>query len=151
MKQGQVLIEVVAGAEGPSLNIGDEDTSYRLAGPKAWGGGRAVYRFTVNADELRQQLAEYAPAAPAEAASAETATAAQRADVDTSDADRLEWMAARGAWIGWSRDYEYCRVFIRDDDGDTVPAEGWGPGTGGYTAREAIDAAMAATAQQETN
>lgn len=62
MEQGFVLIEVVNGAEGPSLCVGDEDSGYRIAGPKPWGGGRTIHRFTVKADELRKQLDEYAPA-----------------------------------------------------------------------------------------
>ncbi|WP_147405992.1 hypothetical protein [Ralstonia solanacearum] len=63
MKKGFVLIEVALGAEGHSLRVGDEDTSDRIAGPKAWGGGNVTHQFTVNADELRKVLDEYAPAA----------------------------------------------------------------------------------------
>ena len=62
MDKGFVFIEVVSGIEGPSLYVGDEDTGHRLAGPKPWGGGRTLHQFRVNADELRKQLDEYAPA-----------------------------------------------------------------------------------------
>lgn len=61
MKQGFVMVEVVNGVEGPSLYVGDKSSGYRIAGPKPWGGGRTIHRFTVNVDELRKQLDEYAP------------------------------------------------------------------------------------------
>lgn len=32
-----LIFEVVSGVEGPSLNIGDGTTGFRLSGPKAWG------------------------------------------------------------------------------------------------------------------
>ncbi|WP_257819802.1 hypothetical protein [Burkholderia glumae] len=52
LKDGHVWIDVVAGREGPSLNIGDDNGGYRLSGPKPWGGGRTVHRFMVRLDEL---------------------------------------------------------------------------------------------------
>lgn len=48
----KVKIEVVSGCEGPSLSIGDDRTGHRLAGPKPWGGGRAIHSFDVDVDEL---------------------------------------------------------------------------------------------------
>jgi hypothetical protein len=57
------------------------------------------------------------------------------------DAGRLDWMAERGAWIAWSKDYECCRVFMQTDDGP-APVLGWGSGKASHTAREAIDACM---------
>ncbi|WP_157642471.1 hypothetical protein [Burkholderia ubonensis] len=59
LKQGHVWFEVVAGCEGPSLSIGNDDTGYRLAGPKPWGGGRTIHRFSVSIDELRRELNNY--------------------------------------------------------------------------------------------
>ncbi|WP_186104897.1 hypothetical protein [Burkholderia gladioli] len=52
LSDGHAWIEVVAGREGPSLNIGDDNGGYRLSGPKPWGGGRIVHRFMVRLDEL---------------------------------------------------------------------------------------------------
>jgi hypothetical protein len=64
------------------------------------------------------------------------------------DAARLDFMTDREAWIAWSRDREVCRVFVRDDGGDAVPLLGWGAGKNFHTAREAIDAPIAASAQK---
>ena len=61
MDKGFVLLEVVHGCEGPSLYVGDEDSGYRISGPKPWGGGDVIHSFRVNADELRKQLDEYSP------------------------------------------------------------------------------------------
>jgi hypothetical protein len=63
LKPGYVLIEVVAGPEGPCLCIGDGDAGYRLAGPKPWGGGRVVHRFEVRIDELTREVGIIADAA----------------------------------------------------------------------------------------
>ena len=54
------IVEVVNGVEGPSLYIGDEDGGYRLAGPKPWGGGRTIHKFTVNLDELIREATSLA-------------------------------------------------------------------------------------------
>ncbi|MGK8887416.1 hypothetical protein [Burkholderia gladioli] len=69
LSDGHVWIDVVAGREGPSLNVGDDNDGYRLAGPKPWGGGRTVHRFMVRLDELVREAnalaASPAPAIPA--------------------------------------------------------------------------------------
>ncbi|MDN4147593.1 Lar family restriction alleviation protein [Pseudomonas tohonis] len=57
---GTALVEVVNGAEGPSLYIGNEDGGYRLAGPKPWGGGRTIHKFTVKLDELVREAMDLA-------------------------------------------------------------------------------------------
>lgn len=57
-----------------------------------------------------------------------------------ADAERLDWMSSREAWIGWTRANELCRAFRRDEDGDVYPECGWDKFFG--TARDAIDAAM---------
>lgn len=49
---GKCVIEVVEGVGGPSLYVGDESISHRLAGPKPWGGGRTVFKFEVAIAEL---------------------------------------------------------------------------------------------------
>ncbi len=55
-------VEVMAGVEGPCLLICDKDGSgLRVAGPKAWGGGRVVHRFQVNPRELIKELEQYLP------------------------------------------------------------------------------------------
>jgi hypothetical protein len=68
------------------------------------------------------------------------------------DAARLDFMAERGAWIAWTKDGESCRVFVRNEDGDTGPLMGWIPEAWAHSAREAIDkarAAIASSAAQE--
>jgi len=47
----------------------------------------------------------------------------------------------REAWIAWSKDGESCRVFHRDEDGDTGPIMGWVPEAWHHDPREAIDRA----------
>jgi hypothetical protein len=64
---------------------------------------------------------------------------------DALDAARLDFMAQHEAWIAWTKDGESCRVFVRDEDGDTGPLMGWVPEAWGHNAREAIDAAMSAS------
>lgn len=54
LKPNHVWIEVVAGVEGPHLSIGDDDCGERVAGPKAWGGGRTIHRFQVSTAKLRE-------------------------------------------------------------------------------------------------
>lgn len=61
-----------------------------------------------------------------------------------SDTERLDFLAAHGAWVAWSRDRECCRVFHVDADGQDVPMCGWGDGKNWLTPRKAIDAAIAA-------
>lgn len=67
------------------------------------------------------------------------------------DAERLDFMAEHGAWIAWVKDGERCRVFYRDEDGDTVPMMGWNhPNAWHACPREAIDAAIDARTNAET-
>ena len=56
LKPGYILIEVVAGPEGPCLCIGDGEVGYRLAVPKPWGGGRTINRFQVSIAELKREI-----------------------------------------------------------------------------------------------
>lgn len=63
------------------------------------------------------------------------------------DAERLEWLLCREAWVTWSKDHEYCRVFLLGDDGPE-PALGWGSQDRSYTEREAIDKAMSAALEE---
>jgi len=55
-----IKIEIISGCEGMCLAIND----YRVAGPKAWGGGRVVYSFETDMDRLRSAL----PSIPTEPA-----------------------------------------------------------------------------------
>lgn len=66
------------------------------------------------------------------------------------DVERLEFLITHGAWVAWSKDHELCRVFHRDDDGDIEPFLSWRESAraAAYTARDAIDAAMAALSAQ---
>lgn len=57
---GTAIVEVVNGVEGPSLYIGNEDGGYRLAGPKPWGGGRTIHKFTVKLSELVREAMDLA-------------------------------------------------------------------------------------------
>ncbi len=76
--------------------------------------------------------------------------AAPQASEAVRDAARLEFLIAHGAWVAWSKDRELCRVFHRDEDGDVEPFLGWHDSAraAAYTARGAIDAAMAALPAQ---
>lgn len=58
-KPGHVFIEVGTGVAGPHLSVGDHQTSFRLAGPKPWGGSRTIHQFQVDIAELRAQLDEF--------------------------------------------------------------------------------------------
>jgi hypothetical protein len=63
------------------------------------------------------------------------------------DAERLNWMSEHEAWIGWNREGDLCSVWRRSDDKDDYTPEpvcGWGKQFN--THREAIDAAMLASA-----
>lgn len=54
MDKPDIRFEVVTGSDGPSLYA----NSYRIAGPKPWGGGKIVYRFKVSHQELARLLDE---------------------------------------------------------------------------------------------
>lgn len=47
-----ILIEIVAGVEGPSLYF----DQYRFAGNKPWGGGKIIHSWKVTAKDLRESL-----------------------------------------------------------------------------------------------
>lgn len=61
-----VDIQFVSGVEGPHLEVSNKGGGYRLAGPKAWGGGTVIHSFTVSLDELiKHATAEaYEPVQP---------------------------------------------------------------------------------------
>ena len=52
LREGHVLVEVVSGAEGPSLSIGDFDTGYRVAGPKPWLAGERIVQLQLKVGHL---------------------------------------------------------------------------------------------------
>lgn len=60
LKPGEVLLEVVAGVEGPSIYVSNDSGGHRLSGPKPWGGGRTVHKFVVKLDELLREAPKYA-------------------------------------------------------------------------------------------
>jgi len=67
------------------------------------------------------------------------------AGADDQDANRLEFMMEREAWIAWGKDGESCRLFHRnEDDGEPMPMLGWGARHWSHDPREAIDAAIRA-------
>ena len=74
--------------------------------------------------------------------SAVTAARAAPAAGDARDAERLDFLANHGAYVAWSKDRECCAVFLRDNEGNSGPMTKWGENW--LTAREAIDAAIAA-------
>ena len=45
-------ILVVDGVEGPSVYLND----YRIAGPKPWGGGKVLFRFSTTVHDLERAL-----------------------------------------------------------------------------------------------
>jgi hypothetical protein len=51
-KSKEVILMVVAGVEGPSLYLDNR----RIAGPKPWGGGKAVYTFHVPVKDIKEAL-----------------------------------------------------------------------------------------------
>lgn len=53
---GYVFIDIVEGCEGPSVSIGDNNTGYRVAGPKPWGGGTTSRRFTAKLDDIKRAI-----------------------------------------------------------------------------------------------
>ncbi|MBU9378739.1 hypothetical protein [Burkholderia gladioli] len=159
LKEGHVWIEVVAGREGPSLNIGDDNGGYRLSGPKPWGGGRTVHRFMVRLDELVREANDLA-ASPAPAINMPPLNNAMRAVLtnenciygtpdelyaalvkaapaisESEDAARLNWLDATNKRfrMGWSAGVApagNCRLqTIIQPDGNLT------------SVREAIDAA----------
>ncbi|CAB3624479.1 hypothetical protein [Achromobacter pestifer] len=79
------------------------------------------------------------------------AVASAPAAGDALDSERLEFLVTHGAWITWSKDRELCRVFHRDEDGNIEPFMGWGESAqaAAYTARDAIDAAIAQQSQRK--
>lgn len=96
-----------------------------------------------------------APAAQQEPAQAVPFTGAQTAattlvrvlvepaQADARDAARLDWMAQHEARIGWNREGDACRVWVRSDDPsdpDPVPVCGWAKTFD--NPRAAIDAAI---------
>lgn len=66
---------------------------------------------------------------------------------DARDAERLDFLANHGAYVAWSKDRECCAVFLRDNEGNSGPMTKWGENW--LTAREAIDAAIAAQVPQQ--
>lgn len=61
MSKRTVIIEVVRGQGGHvGLYISDEDSGHRIAGSKPWGGGSTIHKFTCDADEVIEQVNEYA-------------------------------------------------------------------------------------------
>lgn len=70
------------------------------------------------------------------------ASVAAPAAGDVRDAERLDFLANHGAYVAWSKDRECCAVFLRDNEGNSGPMTKWGENW--LTAREAIDAAIAA-------
>lgn len=57
--KGSVFIDICDGVAGPHVSIGDEASSLRVAGLKAWGGGRAIHQFTATIESLREALDSY--------------------------------------------------------------------------------------------
>lgn len=70
---------------------------------------------------------------------------AQAAEIERLqvDAKRIDWMSTYEARIGWNREGDMCRVWVREDEDDTgnfVPVCGWKIAF--EDPRSAIDAAM---------
>lgn len=52
--EAKVVIEVVAGAEGPCLSVNDT----RVAGPKPWGGGKVTHKWQADPSRLIDAIPE---------------------------------------------------------------------------------------------
>lgn len=53
-------------------------------------------------------------------------SSARPASCAPSDSEMLDWMIQHCAWIGWTRDHEYCRVMKHSGDEDgAYPVCGW--------------------------
>ena len=50
-------VEIISGVEGLCLVINDT----RVCGPKPWGGGKVVQRWTVDFDNLIEQIKQTMP------------------------------------------------------------------------------------------
>ncbi len=51
----KIPVDIVNGVEGLALYIAD----VRMCGPKPWGGGQSVHRFTVDREELMDALCAF--------------------------------------------------------------------------------------------
>lgn len=52
MDKNKIKVEVIQGCSGKALYI----NGYRVCGGKPWGGGKTLYEFDVDKDELEQAL-----------------------------------------------------------------------------------------------
>ena len=115
MKKGKVFIEVVGGVEGPSLYIGDEDGGHRLAGPKPWGGGQTIHKFTVDVDELMEEAARFTKT-PKEHDYAVTSNDDGTFSVALPDGEELRIVPPQRQWVGLTtEEVEIC--FVETIDG----------------------------------
>ena len=103
MKKGQAIIEVVGGVEGPSLYIGDEDGGHRLAGPKPWGGGQTIHKFTVDVAELMEEAARFTKT-PKEHDYAVTSNDDGTFSVALPDGEELRIVPPQRQWVGLTDD-----------------------------------------------
>ena len=51
-KRMPLTFTIIQGPEGPSLYL----NTYRIAGPKPWGGGKVLYEWTIEGEEFFDAL-----------------------------------------------------------------------------------------------
>ena len=118
------------------------------APPDKWRTGTAQEATRVSlAAALQAAQQEPAQAVPFTGAQTAATTLVrvlvEPAQADARDAARLDWMAQHEARIGWNREGDACRVWVRSDDPsdpDPVPVCGWAKTFD--NPRAAIDAAI---------
>jgi hypothetical protein len=105
----------------------------------------------LNLDALKRKYAEASPLTnDEECYQRDMLTLIAYASELEQDAARVDWMSSHEAWIAWGHDGESCRVFHRDEEGDTKPFLGW-KSPWFDNARAALDAAVSsATGKMET-
>ncbi len=59
--KNEALEGVVSGVDGASLYLNNQ----RIAGPKPWGGGKAVYTFSTTLESIDSALGRKSPKPPA--------------------------------------------------------------------------------------
>lgn len=57
-KEKEYKLDIVSGVEGDCIVLGDEDSGFRIAGSKPWGGGSTKQSFKVNQRTIFEAIEE---------------------------------------------------------------------------------------------
>jgi Lar family restriction alleviation protein len=145
---GRMALELALFREREAQGVALTDAQIVAAVESASARGRVALTIT-SADGIEKPTnvaqcfarALLAQAQPADTTRSDADRAKGRAEA--LDAARLDYLAENEVWIAWNREGDACRVFVRNEDGEHLPALGWNCKWSG-TARDAIDAAIAA-------